>query len=84
VQVPWARKEIQNGNKDYAADKSAAENSLAASDKEPDASDDKTEANKSNNSKVIEALITQRNSNIFSRPQPLSFYFIHTKRDNQF
>jgi hypothetical protein len=61
VQVPWARKEIENslkeGDKSAAAAASAA-NTLAASDKEsqPDASvsDDKTESNKANNTKVIE------------------------------
>jgi hypothetical protein len=61
VQVPWARKEIENslkeGDKTAAAAEIAA-NTLAASAKEsqPDASasDDKTESNKANDTKVIE------------------------------
>lgn len=59
MQVPWARKEIENslkeGDKTAAAEANAA-NTLATSDKEsqPDASDDKTESNKANNTKVID------------------------------
>lgn len=59
MQVPWARKEIENslkeGDKTAEAEANAA-NALAVSDKEsqPDASDDKTESNKANNTKVID------------------------------
>jgi hypothetical protein len=67
VQVPWARKEIENslkeGDKTAAAAAEIAANTLAASAKEsqPDASasDDKTESNKANDTKVIEHWATK-------------------------